>query len=98
MIDDLVWSNITSSLESFMECYAPGREYYVTGRMGGWLVVKHNFTTWTLEKKYEPWDEAWGESWNDLGRKDKLQFLANHGFSAEYFINDIEELIFWVGF
>lgn len=85
----LMWDYLSDDLRSFMECYAPDREYYVTGRSGGWLVVKHKFVAYR---------ERQGKLWNDMWRKDKIKFLGNYGFTAKHFIEEIEELLFWYDF
>lgn len=85
----LMWDYLSDDLRSFMECYAPDREYYVTGRSGGWLVVKHKLVAYR---------ERQGEHWSGMWRRDKIEFLANYGFTAKSFIKEIEELLFWYDF
>jgi len=89
-LNDLIWDHLAYELEDFMKCYAPDIEYYVEGRGGGWLVVKHTFTMLWREKRYVPWDS--------LSRRDKLEFLSNYVSSVIDFIDDVKTLIFWMEF
>jgi len=94
ILDILIWDQPGYELGILIEDYFPedeNRNYTVAGRSGGWLLIEHRFN-------YYPALVSSREiRWDQLERKDKLNFLHEY-IRLEEMVEDINELYIWYKF